>query len=110
VGGEVGGGAPFDREDERRRRDVSHARPRRQPVRRTGGDPTDANIRRDVAHAHHILSTILCARREVGDRSRIAEIAANVESLVAPTRSPDDNEAEWIARIRATTAQRLALP
>jgi hypothetical protein len=71
---------------------------------------TDANIQRGVAHAYDIMSTILCARREVGDRSRIAEIAANVESLVAPTRLPDDNEAAWIARIRATTAQLLALP
>jgi hypothetical protein len=61
---------------------------------------TDANIQRDVAHAHGFLSTILFARREVGDRTRIAEIAANVETLVGPA---------WIPRIRAITAELLAL-
>jgi hypothetical protein len=65
---------------------------------------TDANIQRDVARAHHIMSTILLARREVGDRARIAEISANAETLVGAER------AEWIARIRATTAELLALP
>jgi hypothetical protein len=64
---------------------------------------TDANIQRDVAHAHGLLSTILFARREVGDRTRIAEIAANVETLVDPANSL------WIARIRAVTAALLAL-
>lgn len=64
---------------------------------------TDANIQRDVARAHEFLSTILFARREVGDRVRIAEISANVETLVGADR------AEWIARIRATAAELLAL-
>jgi hypothetical protein len=64
---------------------------------------TDANIRRDVAHAHGLLSAILLARRELGDRARIAEIAANVEHLIEPDKPM------WIARIRAITAELLAL-
>ena len=61
---------------------------------------SDANIQRDVAHAHGFLSAILFARREVGDRERIAQIAANVEALVGPA---------WVPRIRAITAELLAL-
>jgi hypothetical protein len=71
---------------------------------------TDTNIRRDVAHAHGFLSTILSARRDVGDRARIAEIAANIEALVEPVSMPDATKALWIARIRATTEELLALP